>query len=97
MLGWSRVGRRLVISVRRLASGPRRRLRTSRLEFPTNSPAGSLPCFGPNKARFAPLSSSTVRICRGCNTPKIKMFVSNWYIDEFGNKARVVKAYDKLK
>ena len=31
------------------------------------------------------------------HTPKIEMFVSNWYTDEFGNKARVVKAYDKLK
>ena len=31
------------------------------------------------------------------HTPKIKMSVSDWYIDEFGNKARTVKAYDKLK
>lgn len=29
--------------------------------------------------------------------PQIKMFVSNWYTDEFGNKARIVKAYDELR
>jgi len=31
------------------------------------------------------------------HTPKLKMFVSDWYTDEFGNKARIVKAHDKLK
>ena len=27
--------------------------------------------------------------------PKIKMFVSNWYTDELGNQARVIRAREK--
>ena len=27
-------------------------------------------------------------------TPHIKMFVSDWFTDEFGNKARIIKARD---
>ena len=27
-------------------------------------------------------------------TPQIKMIVSNWYTDEFGNQARIIKARD---
>ena len=27
-------------------------------------------------------------------TPQIKMIVSNWYTDELGNQARVIKAHD---
>ena len=27
-------------------------------------------------------------------TPHIKMFVSDWYIDELGNKTRIIKARD---
>jgi hypothetical protein len=27
-------------------------------------------------------------------TPQIKMIVSNWYIDELGNQARIIKARD---
>jgi hypothetical protein len=27
-------------------------------------------------------------------TPHIKMFVSDWYIDELGNKSRIIKARD---
>jgi hypothetical protein len=27
-------------------------------------------------------------------TPQIKMFVSEWYTDEFGNRARIIKAHD---
>jgi hypothetical protein len=27
-------------------------------------------------------------------TPQIKMFVSEWYIDELGNRARVIRAHD---
>jgi len=27
-------------------------------------------------------------------TPQIKMFVSEWYTDELGNRARIIKAYD---
>ena len=26
--------------------------------------------------------------------PQIKMFVSNWYTDELGNQARIIKAHD---
>jgi hypothetical protein len=26
--------------------------------------------------------------------PQIKMIVSNWYTDEFGNRARIIKAHD---
>jgi hypothetical protein len=29
-------------------------------------------------------------------TPHIKMFVSDWYTDELGNKARIIKARDSL-
>lgn len=27
-------------------------------------------------------------------SPQIKMFVSNWYTDELGNQARIIKARD---
>jgi len=27
-------------------------------------------------------------------TPQIKMFVSDWYTDEIGNRARIIKAHD---
>jgi hypothetical protein len=27
-------------------------------------------------------------------TPRIKMIVSNWYIDEHGNQSRIIKARD---
>jgi hypothetical protein len=27
-------------------------------------------------------------------TPQIKMIVSNWYTDELGNRARIIKARD---
>ena len=27
-------------------------------------------------------------------TPQIKMIVSNWYTDEFGNQSRIIKAHD---
>ena len=27
-------------------------------------------------------------------TPRIKMFVSDWFTDELGNKARIIKARD---
>jgi hypothetical protein len=27
-------------------------------------------------------------------TPQIKMFVSDWYTDEIGNQARIIKAHD---
>jgi hypothetical protein len=26
--------------------------------------------------------------------PQIRMIVSNWYTDEFGNQARIIKAHD---
>jgi hypothetical protein len=34
------------------------------------------------------------RLAHEAMTPQIKMIVSNWYTDELGNQARIIKAHD---
>lgn len=46
------------------------------------------------KLRLQQQHASAGRPSTQSMTPQIKMFVSEWYTDEFGNRARIIKAHD---
>lgn len=46
------------------------------------------------EARHRHQNSADSRGANGAMSPKIKMIVSNWYTDELGNQARIIKARD---
>jgi hypothetical protein len=56
------------------------------------------PFMTPEQVTFMTPEQVTLPPARRPNTqamtPHIKMFVSDWYTDELGNKARVIKARD---
>ena len=112
--------------VRAAASGAHQPI--PRVGFLTSSPADSLPCFRPNRARPSPLSRfdniplawegmrwltmlisiiqlqrevrlrqqhvAAVRSAHEQIIPKIEMLVGAWYLDQFGNRTREIKARD---
>jgi hypothetical protein len=46
------------------------------------------------KVRLRHQNASVGRPSGQTLTPQIKMIVGDWYTDELGNKARVIKAHD---
>jgi hypothetical protein len=47
-------------------------------------------CTKPEQVTLPPLRRPNTEAM----TPHIKMFVSDWFTDELGNKARIIKARD---
>jgi hypothetical protein len=46
------------------------------------------------EARLRHQHAADSRDANGSTSLKIKMIVSNWYTDELGNRARIIKARD---
>jgi hypothetical protein len=46
------------------------------------------------EARFRQQQHAASRSGNEATTPHIKMIVSDWYTDELGNQARIVKAHE---
>jgi hypothetical protein len=46
------------------------------------------------EARHRHQHAADSRDANGATSLKIKMIVSNWYTDEIGNRARIIKARD---
>jgi hypothetical protein len=46
------------------------------------------------EARLRHQNATDSRDANGATSLRISMIVSNWYTDEFGNQARVIKARD---
>ena len=46
------------------------------------------------EARLRQQHAAASRTANQAMTPQIKMIVSDWYTDELGNQARIIKAHD---
>jgi hypothetical protein len=54
----------------------------------------SVPTRLKEEARLRHRNAADSRDANGATSLKIKMIVSNWYTDELGNQARIIKARD---